>query len=84
MKTNAWKWAGKTFVLLKNDSQRKHLHAGAGLWHSKKQLEFYKKNGNRYYVSLYKGIVYSFEERFRDLNEDIDVLSYFGEANAQA
>jgi hypothetical protein len=51
---------------------------------AKKQLEFYKKNGNRYYVSLYKGIVYSFEERFRDLNEDIDVLSYFGETNAQA
>ena len=51
---------------------------------AKRQLEFYKKNGNRYYVSLYKGIVYSFEERFKDLNEDIDVLSYFGEHNAQA
>jgi hypothetical protein len=51
---------------------------------AKKQLEFYKKNGNRYYVSLYKGIVYSFEERFKNLNEDIDVLAYFGETNAQA
>ena len=51
---------------------------------AKKQLEFYKKNGNRYYVSLYKGIVYSFEERFKDLNHDIDLLAYFGEANAQA
>jgi hypothetical protein len=49
---------------------------------AKKQLEFYKKNKDRYYVSMYKGIVYSFEERFRDLNEDIDVLAYFGEANA--
>lgn len=51
---------------------------------AKKQLEFYKKNKDRYYVSLYKGIVYSFEERFRDLNEDIDVLAYFGENNAKA
>jgi hypothetical protein len=51
---------------------------------AKKQLEFYKKNGNRYYVSLYKGIVYSFEERFKNLNEDIDLLAYFGETNAQA
>ena len=49
---------------------------------AKKQLEFYKKNGNRYYSSMYKGIVYSFEERFKDLNEDIDVLAYFGEQNA--
>ena len=46
---------------------------------AKKQLEFYKKNDNRYYVSLYKGIVFSYEERFRNLNEDIDVLAYFGE-----
>ena len=51
---------------------------------AKKQLDFYKKNGNRYYVSLYKGIVYSFEERFKNLNEDIDLLAYFGETNAQA
>jgi len=51
---------------------------------AKKQLEFYKKNGNRYYVSLYKGILYSFEERFKNLNEDIDLLAYFGETNAQA
>jgi len=50
---------------------------------AKKQLEFYKKNGNRYYVSLYKGIVYSFEERFRNLNEDIDLLAYFGEFDAK-
>jgi len=49
---------------------------------AKRQLEFYKKNGDRYYVSLYKGIVYSFEERFKDLNKDIDVLSYFGENHA--
>jgi len=48
---------------------------------AKRQLEFYKKTGNRYYVSLYKGIVYSFEDRFRSLNEDIDVLSYFGESH---
>ena len=47
---------------------------------AKRQLEFYKKNNNRYYVSLYKGIVCSFEERFKNLNEDIDVLSYFGES----
>jgi hypothetical protein len=46
---------------------------------ARRQLEFYKKNGNRYYVSLYRGVVLSFEERFKDLNEDIDVLAYFGE-----
>ena len=51
---------------------------------AKRQLEFYKKNKNRYYVSLYKGIVCSFEERFRNLNEDIDVLAYFGENNERA
>ena len=51
---------------------------------AKKQLEFYQKNGNRYHASMYKGIVYSFEERFKDLNEDIDVLAYFGESNAEA
>jgi hypothetical protein len=46
---------------------------------AKKQLEFYKKNKNRYYADMYKEIVYSFEERFRNINEDIDLLSYFGE-----
>ena len=46
---------------------------------AKRQLQFYKKNGDRYYASLYKGIVLSFEERFKNLNEDIDVLAYFGE-----
>jgi hypothetical protein len=46
---------------------------------AKKQLDYYKKTNNRYYVSLYKGIVLSFEERFRDINQDIDLLSYFGE-----
>lgn len=48
---------------------------------AKKQLEFYKKNKNRYYADMYKGIVFSFEERFRNLNEDLDVLAYFGENN---
>lgn len=51
---------------------------------AKRQLEFYKKNKDSYNVSLYKGIVYSFEERFKELNQDIDVLAYFGESNAQA
>ena len=51
---------------------------------AKRQLELYKNNKNRYYASMYKGIVYSFEERFRNLNEDIDVLEYFGKSNAQA
>jgi len=46
---------------------------------AKRQLTLYKSNGNRYYANMYKGIVYSFEERFRDLNKDIDVLAYFGE-----
>lgn len=50
---------------------------------AKRQLAYYQKNGNRYYVSLYKGIVYSFEERFKNLNEDIDLLAYFGESSAK-
>ena len=51
---------------------------------AKRQLALYKSNGNRYYANMYKGIVYSFEERFKNLNEDIDVLAYFGENNVQA
>ena len=51
---------------------------------AKKQLAYYKKNGNRYHASMYKGIVYSFEQRFKDINEDIDVLAYFGESHAKA
>lgn len=51
---------------------------------AKRQLEFYKKNGDRYYASMYKGIVYSFEERFKNINEDIDVMAYFGDSNAKA
>lgn len=50
---------------------------------AKKQLEFYKKNKDGYNVSLYKGIVFSFEERFKNLNQDIDLLSYFGELTGE-
>jgi hypothetical protein len=50
---------------------------------AKRQLEFYKKNNNQYYVSMYKGIVYSFEERFKNLNQDIDLLSYFGQLTGE-
>lgn len=51
---------------------------------AKRQFEFYKKRKNRYYADMYKGIVYSFEERFRNLNEDIDVLSYFERQDVKA
>ena len=49
---------------------------------AKRQLDYYRKTNNRYFVKMYEGIVYSFEERFRNLNQDIDVMSYFGEQNA--
>ena len=49
---------------------------------AKKQLAYYRKTNNRYFVKMYEGIILSFEERFRNLNEDIDLLSYFGEPNA--
>lgn len=49
---------------------------------AKKQLAYYRKTENRYFVKMYEGIILSFEERFRNLNEDIDLLSYFGEPDA--
>ena len=49
---------------------------------AKKQLAYYRKTENRYFAKMYEGIVSSFEDRFRNLNEDIDLLSYFGEPNA--
>lgn len=49
---------------------------------AQKQLAYYRKTENRYFVKMYEGIILSFEERFRNLNEDIDLLSYFGEPNA--
>ena len=49
---------------------------------AKKQLAYYRKTENSYFVKMYEGIVYSFEERFRNINEDIDLLSYFGENHA--
>ena len=49
---------------------------------AKKQLAYYRKTENRYFAKMYEGIVLSFEDRFRNLNEDIDLLSYFGEPNA--
>ena len=49
---------------------------------AKKQLAYHRKTEQRYFAKMYEGIVYSFEERFRNINEDIDLLSYFGEPNA--
>ena len=49
---------------------------------AKKQLAYYRKTENRYFVKMYEGIILSFEERFRNINEDIDLLSYFGENHA--
>ena len=49
---------------------------------AKKQLAYYRKTENRYFAKMYEGIIFSFEDRFRNLNEDIDLLSYYGEPNA--
>ena len=54
------------------------------MWYeaAKKQLEWLRKGNNRALIEAYKEIVLSYEQRFRDLNEDIDVMAYFGEQNA--
>ena len=49
---------------------------------AKRAHAYYRKTNNRYFGKMYAGIILSFEDRFRNLNEDIDVLSYFGEQNA--
>lgn len=49
---------------------------------AKRQLEYYKTR-NKYFYKMYQGIVYSFEQRFRELNEVVDVMSFFGESNAE-
>ena len=50
---------------------------------AKKQLDYYRKTENRYFVKMYEGIILSFEERFRDLHRDLDLMSYFGGQTAQ-
>jgi hypothetical protein len=54
------------------------------MWYeaAKKQLEWLRKSDNRALIEAYKEIVASYEARFRQLNEDIDVMAYFGEQNA--
>jgi hypothetical protein len=54
------------------------------MWYiqAKKQLEWLRKSNNRALIEAYKEIIRSYEDRFRNLNEDIDVLAYFGEQNA--
>ena len=54
------------------------------MWYTqaKKQLEWLRKGNNRALIEAYKEIVLSYEDRFRQLNEDIDVMAYFGEQNA--
>ena len=49
---------------------------------AKRSHDYYRKTNNRYFAKMYEGIILSFEERFRDLNRDIDVMAYFGEQNA--
>jgi uncharacterized protein YhfF len=46
---------------------------------AKRQLAYYRKTKQRYFAKMYEGIIISFEERFKNINEDIDLLSYFGE-----
>ena len=46
---------------------------------AKRQLDYYRKTKERYFAKMYEGIGYSFEVRFRNINEDIDLLAYFGE-----
>ena len=54
------------------------------LWYNqaKKQLEWLRKSNNRALIEAYKEIILSYEDRFRNLNQDMDVLAYFGERNA--
>ena len=54
------------------------------LWYkaAKDQLAYLRKTKNRALIEAYKEIVLSYEDRFRNLNEDIDLMAYFGEQNA--
>jgi len=53
------------------------------MWYSccKKQHAYLKAKKDPL-ASVFKELVLSYEQRFRDLNEDIDVMAYFGEQNA--
>jgi hypothetical protein len=42
----------------------------------------YLKKSNDSYWKVFDEFVKSYEERLRNINEDIDVLAYFGEQNA--
>ena len=50
---------------------------------AKRQLAYYRKTKQRYFAKMYEGIVYSFEERFRNLNKTIDVMSFFGDHHVE-
>jgi len=54
------------------------------MWYeaAKKQLKWLRKSNNRALIEAYKEIVASYEGRLKNLNGDMDVLSYFGEQNA--
>jgi hypothetical protein len=54
------------------------------MWYeaAKKQKAWLQKNNNRALMLAYKEIIASYEQRFKAINEDIDILSYFGEQNA--
>lgn len=53
------------------------------MWYSccKKQHAYLKAKKSPM-ASVFKEFLLSYEQRFRDLNEDIDVIAYFGEQNA--
>ena len=53
------------------------------MWYSAcKQQHAYLKAKKDPMASVFKELVLSYEERFKNLNEDIDVMAYFGEQNA--
>ena len=52
------------------------------MWYSAcKKQHAYLKAKKSPMAGVFKELVLSYEQRFRDLNEDIDVMAYFGEQN---
>ena len=71
-------YLGKIFALSMKIENVYTLAMAYGL--AKRQLEYYRATKQRYFAKMYEGIVYSFEQRFRELNKITDVMAYFGES----
>ena len=53
------------------------------MWYraAQKQRDYLRANKDEHWA-IFEEFVKSYEERLKDINQDIDVLNYFGEPNA--